>query len=151
MARLSRPLRLLLAAVGVLVFLVLCLALARVFTADTGRTVAVEIVRAEVRGDRRDVLRRLDGCDRAACRAEALRSLARLHQAGRFQVLNVDSALHAGLGGAHGPVRVAWRVDTRLPVVQCVGVRRTGSILTGFQLRVERLPAPINRESNCPR
>ena len=151
MARLSRPLRLLLAVLGVLVFLALCLALARVFTAGTGRTVAVDIVRAQVRGDRRDVLRRLDGCDRAACRAEALRSLARLRRPGAFQVLNVDSALRVGLGGSHGPVRVAWRVDSRLPIVQCVQVRRTGSVLTGFQLRVERLPAPINRESNCPR
>ena len=146
----SRPARLLLAALGVLVFLAISLVLARALSAGTGRTVAVDILRAQVHGDRGEVLRRLDGCHRSACRAEALRSVQRLHSQGTFQVLNVDSKLHPGLGGDHGPVRVAWRVDSHLPIVQCVRVRRTGSVIAGFHLRVERLPAPINRESNCP-
>lgn len=146
----SRPARLLLAALGVLVFLVISLVLARALTAGTGRSVAVDILRAQAHGDRAGVLRRLDGCHRSACRTEALRSVQRLRSPGTFQVLRVDSDLHPGLGGAHGPVRVAWRVDTHLPIVQCVSVRRTGSVLAGFHLRVERLPAPINREANCP-
>lgn len=147
----SRRARLLLAALGLVVFLLISLVLARALTAGTGRSVAVDILRAQVHGDRGEVLRRLDGCRRAGCREEALRSVRRLRSPGVFQVLNVDSKLHPGLGGAQGPVRVAWRVDSHLPIVQCVRVRRTGSVLAGFHLRVERLPAPINRESNCPR
>jgi hypothetical protein len=146
-----RPLRIALIVVGVLVFLVICAGLARIFTAGGGqRGAVVALVRAQAAGDRAEVLRRLNGCTRAACRAEALRQVARLRRPGRFEVLNLHSSLVAGLGGGTGTVRIAWRADATLPVVQCIAVRRTGSVLEGFRIRLERLPPPIGREASCP-
>jgi hypothetical protein len=145
----SRPARILLLAAVALAFAAISFALARVLTAGGGRGPVVALVRAQARGARGEVLRRLDGCARPGCRAEAVRSVRALRRPGRFQVLAVSSSLHAGLGGGHGTVRIAWRVGARLPVVQCVPVRRTGSVLSGFRLRLERLPAPISREGAC--
>jgi len=147
----SRPLRIALIVAGVLVFAVISAGLARVFSAGGGqRGPVVALVRAQAAGDRAEVLRRLNGCLQAACRAEALRQVARLQRPGRFEVLNLHSSLHAGLGAGHGTVRIAWRVDEELPIVQCIAVRRTGSLLKGFRIRLERLPPPIGREASCP-
>ena len=114
---------------------------ARADAPGTGTHVAVDILRAQVHGDRGEVLRRLDGCRRSACRAEALRSRARLRSPGTFQVLNVDSKLHPGWA-APGPVRVAWRVDSHLPIVQCVRVRRTGSVIAASTCAWSACPPP---------
>jgi hypothetical protein len=145
----SRPPRLALAAVLLVAFAAASFGGARVLTSAGGRAAAIGILRAQARGDRAEVLRRLDGCRSSACRAEALRSVARLRRRGRFQVLTASSSLHPGLGAAAGTVRVAWRVDEALPTVQCVAVRRTGSVLAGFRVRVDRLPPPIGREASC--
>ena len=146
----SRPLRISLIVLGVLLFLVISAALARVFTAGGGqRGAVVALVRAQAAGDGAQVLRRLNGCTQPACRAEALRQVARLRRPGRFEVLNLHSSLVAGVGAGHGTVRIAWRADATLPVVQCIAVRRTGSLFKGFQIRLERLPPPIGREASC--
>jgi hypothetical protein len=46
---------------------------------------------------------------------------------------------------------VAWTViDRGLPVVQCVEVQRTGTVLAGRAIRLRRLSAPIDRQGTCP-
>ncbi len=51
--------------------------------------------------------------------------------------------------GATGQTRVAWTVIGKLPVVQCVEVRRTGNFLTGITVTLLSLSAPIPNEADC--
>ena len=49
-----------------------------------------------------------------------------------------------------GPTRVAWTIVNRqLPVVQCVEVQRTGSVLTGRGISLRRLSVPIDSTGSC--
>jgi hypothetical protein len=42
-----------------------------------------------------------------------------------------------------------WKAGDRLPVVQCVRVRREGDPLSGYDVRILALGAPIAREGDC--
>ena len=44
---------------------------------------------------------------------------------------------------------VAWPVLGKLPVVQCIDVRRTGNALTGVHVTLLALSKPIDNEGNC--
>jgi hypothetical protein len=115
----SRPLRLTLIALGVLAFLAVSAAVARLQGASGAeRHAAIEIVKAHA-------------------------------PAGRFSVLRFDGPGFA-FGGRAGTARVVWRVDERLPVVQCVALRRSGGLLRGFRVRAVGLSAPIPRQAPCP-
>ena len=64
---------------------------------------------------------------------------------GDVKILAYTSSTSYALGSATGPTRVAWTIVNRqLPVVQCVEVQRTGSVLTGRAITLRRLSAPID-------
>jgi hypothetical protein len=135
---------------AVVAFLAIALLLARYLTTENAERDAVyALLAAQARGDVRGMLGRLRGCD-GACREQVARNARRLARPGRVSILAYSSATAYALGAASGPTRVAWTiVDRQLPVVQCVQVRRAGSVLTGRTVSLRRLSAPIDRQSSC--
>jgi len=145
----SRRTKLLIAA-GVVVFLGVSFLLARYLSTENRERDAVyALLRDQARGDVRGMLSRLDGCD-ARCRAAVESNARRLARPGSVKILAYDSSTSYALGAASGPTRVAWTIVNRqLPVVQCVEVQRTGSVLTGRAISLRRLSAPINSTGSC--
>jgi len=139
-------------ALGVLVFLAISFELARYFNTETQERNAVFVLlKDQARGDAAAVIARLDGCaSDPACRATATRNAARLRRSGEVKILAYDSKTAYALGDKQGPTRVAWTViDNGLPVVQCVEVERTGTVLAGRAIRLRRLSPPIDRQGTC--
>ena len=81
----------------------------------------------------------------AAVRANA--SNPRLRRSGAVKILQLESPTANALTGATGKTRLAWTVIGKLPVVQCVDVRRTGNFLTGIHVQLIALSAPIGNEA----
>jgi hypothetical protein len=134
------------------VFLGVSVLVGRYLSTETDeRNAVIALVRAEARGDAAGMLDRLDGCRAdSACRAQTQRNAARLRRPGDVKVLAYRSDTAYALGAASGLTRIAWGiVDHGLPVVQCVRVRREGNALTGRRVSLQRLSAPIGRESPC--
>jgi hypothetical protein len=146
----SRRRKVLLAAVGVVVFLAISLLLARYLSTENRERDAVyALLRDQARGDARAMLARLDGCD-ARCRADVSSNARRLARPGDVKILAYQSSTSYALGAADGPTRVAWTIVNRqLPVVQCVEVQRTGNVLAGRGINLRRLSVPIDRQSSC--
>jgi hypothetical protein len=141
-----------LAALGVLAFLAISLALARWLTTENEERDAVyALLQAQARGDAGAMLARLGGCDRdERCAAAAEANARRLRRPGQVKILAYDSDTAYALGTARGRTRVAWTVvDRGLPVVQCVDVERRGSVLTGRAITLHRLSPPIDRQASC--
>jgi hypothetical protein len=148
----SRPARITLIVVGVLVFLAISLELARFFTVESSERSAVfTLVKAEARGDAAGVIDHLDGCARKpACVGLARRNARRLKTPGKVKILAYDSGTSYALGDAQGLTRVAWEaLDHGLPVVQCVLVHRTGNALEGRHVHLLTISAPIARTGDC--
>jgi hypothetical protein len=140
----------LLIAVGVVLFLGISLLLARYLSTENRERDAVyALLRDQARGDVRGMLRRLDGCD-ARCRADVEANARRLKRPGSVKILAYDSSTAYALGAASGRTRVAWTIVNRqLPVVQCVEVQRTGTVLTGRAINLRRLSVPIDSTGSC--
>jgi hypothetical protein len=141
-----------LAVAGVLVFLAVSLLLARYLNTEGQERGAVfALLQAQARGDATAMLERLAGCARDPRCAQTTRDNAkRLKRPGEVKILAYDSKTAYALGSAHGPTRVAWTViDRGLPVVQCVDVERTGTVLAGRAIRLRRLSPPIDRQGTC--
>lgn len=140
----------LLIATGVVLFLGVSLLLARYLSTENRERDAVyALLRDQARGDARAVLRRLDGCD-ARCRAAVETNVRRLARPGDVKILAYTSSTAYALGAASGPTRVAWTIVNRqLPVVQCVEVQRTGSVLTGRAINLRALSVPIDSQGSC--
>jgi hypothetical protein len=140
----------LLIAVGVVLFLGISLLLARYLSTENRERDAVyALLRDQARGDARGMLRRLDGCD-ARCRADVEANARRLKRPGSVKILAYDSSTAYALGAASGRTRVAWTIVNRqLPVVQCVEVQRTGTVLTGRAINLRRLSVPIESTGSC--
>jgi hypothetical protein len=145
----SRRTKLLL-AVGVVLFLGISFVLARYLSTENRERDAVyAILRDQARGDARAMVSRLDDCD-ARCRATAAANARRLKRPGVVKILAYTSSTAYALGAEAGPTRVAWTIVNRqLPVVQCVEVQRTGSVLTGLAINLRRLSVPIDRQGSC--
>ena len=73
----------------------------------------------------------------------------RLRRVGAVKILSVKSTNSHSLGGSTGTTRLAWTVIGKLPVVQCVKVRRTGNFFTGIDVTMLSLSAPIANEGVC--
>jgi hypothetical protein len=140
-------------AAGVLVFLAISFLLARWLHAESReRTEIHRVLQAQVAGDARLMLERLDpSCAAdATCRATVAANARRLARGGDPKILNLQSQTAYALGAATGLTRVAWTVVGRgLPVVQCVRVHRGGSVLGGRTVILETIGAPIGNESTC--
>lgn len=96
------------------------------------------------------MLRELSGCrERPACVASVRANASKLRRPGTPKILSLKSSTAYSLGGARGDTRLAWTVIGRLPVVQCVEVHRTGTALTGIEIALVSLSAPISNEGDC--
>ena len=94
----------------------------------------------------------LDGCsaDRR-CRALVEGNARRLRRPGEIKILLYESKTKYALGGARGPVRVAWDIRTNGDtVVQCIDVHRSGIGFLGGSVVLAGVSAPIAREGSCP-
>ena len=141
-----------LVAVGIVVFLAISLELARYLNTESQERGAVfALLQAEARGDANEMLRRLDGCaQRPACAAIQRRNAQQLRRPGDVKILAYDSKTAYALGASRGPTRVAWWViDRGLPIVQCVDVERTGTVLADRAITLRRLSPPIKRTGDC--
>jgi hypothetical protein len=137
----------------VLAFLLISGLLARFLSVENAERDAEEaLIEAQVRGDASGMLDRLSGCrSRPACVAAVRANVAnpRLRRSGAVKILQLSSSTAYSLTGASGETRLAWTVIGKLPVVQCVGVRRTGNFFTGVSVTLLSLGAPIPNEGDC--
>jgi hypothetical protein len=135
---------------AVAAFLLASALVARVLAARSDeRAAAIAVVKAQARGDQREVLRLLDGCrPRPNCQTRVRRTVLRLRRPLAVEVLNVSDP-GISLGSRTGATRVAWRTGSELPVVQCITSRRTGDPLVGYEIELLDLSAPIGREAGC--
>lgn len=118
-----RPVRIALVIAALAVFLLISLALARVLGAGGDERVVV------VRAIKREAAQRRRGAE--------------------VKVLNIEPSTHFAISAGESTKRVAWKVGTALPVVQCVTLRRTGNLASGFEVRVLRVSRPIGLEAGC--
>ncbi len=127
--------------------------LARFFSAENvERDDDLALVQAEARGDVADMLAQLGGCRaNPACVASVKvdASDPRVRRAGAVKILQLESKTAYSLFGATGKTRLAWTVIGKLPIVQCVEVRRTGNLFTGIDVQLIGLSPPIGNEGIC--
>jgi hypothetical protein len=137
----------------VLLFLAVSAWLARFLTTDNlEREQDVALISAEAKGDAAGIISHLYGCSKdPGCVATAKQNASdpRLRRSGEVKILSLTSATANSPTGATGKTRLAWTVLGRLPVVQCIDVRRTGNALTGVELKLLSLSRPINNEADC--
>jgi hypothetical protein len=147
-----RGLRALLAA-GVILVLVVGVLLARFLsTENTERNDEAALIGAEARGDVAGMLALLSGCRQNATCVALVRANAgnpRLRRAGPVKILSLKSSTAYALSSSSGKTRIAWTVIGKLPVVQCVEVRRTGNFFRGITISLLSLSAPIPGEADC--
>ncbi len=150
--RRRRVLRALL-VVGTVVVLVVSAVLARFLSVENAeRADDVALIQAEASGDAAAMLAQLSGCrDNRACVASVTANASdpRVRRRGAVKILQLEAGTAYSLFGATGETRVAWTVIGSLPVVQCVDVRRTGNFLSGINVQLVALSAPISGEGVC--
>jgi hypothetical protein len=137
--------------VGVVMFLAISALLARYLSAENAeRNDILAVLQAQAHGDAARELALLDGCRaKPSCAATVRASAVRLRRPGAVKILSIKSPTAGSLTDATGTTRVAWTVIGRLPVVQCVVVRRTGNALQGLHVALLSLSAPIENEADC--
>jgi hypothetical protein len=137
----------------VLVFLILSALLARFLQVENvERDADLSLIEAQAKGDVQGMLRRLQGCRaHPSCVAtvQANARNPRLLRAGAVKILQLKSTTSYSLTGSTGKTRLAWTVIGKLPVVQCVTVRRSGNFLSGVHVALTSLSAPIPNEADC--
>jgi hypothetical protein len=119
---------------------------------NSERDADLALIQAQARGDAQGMIRRLAGCRRSpACLRSVAANIAnpRLRRAGAVKILQLTSSTAYSLTGASGRTRLAWTVIGQLPVVQCIGVRRSGNPITGIKVTLTSLSAPIPNEADC--
>jgi hypothetical protein len=138
---------------GVLLFLAISALLARWLQVENvERDDDVALIEAETKGSVQGMLADLSGCRQSpSCVAQVKANAAnpRLRRKGSVKVLQLQSPTAYSLTGASGKTRLAWTVIGKLPVVQCVEVRRSGNALKGIDVSLLALSAPIQNEADC--
>ncbi len=136
-----------------LLFLALSGLLARFLSVENvERDADLALIEAQAKGDVPGMLAKLSGCgERPSCVAILQGNAAnpRLRRAGAIKILSLKSSTAYSPTGATGMTRLAWTVIGKLPVVQCIEVRRTGNFLTGVKVALLSLSAPIPNEADC--
>ena len=136
---------------AVIVFLAISLLLARwLSTEGDERDKVHSLLTSQARGDAAGMLAQLRGCNDAACRATVARDAQTLKRRGAVKIVSYESGTSYALGSATGTTRVAWTsLQQGLVEVQCVTVRRSGSVLAGRSVTLLRISAPIDRQGSC--
>jgi len=135
----------------VLVFVAISILLARFLSVENAeRSELAALLQAQARGEVNAMLARLSGCHLSpACVATVRANAVSLRRRGDVKILSVKSRTSYSLGGASGKTRIAWIVLGRLPVVQCVQVRRSGNVISGIDVKLLAISAPIANEADC--
>jgi hypothetical protein len=133
------------------VFLILSAMLARFLSAENvERDDVLAALEAETAGNEQALFAKLSGCRAVPdCVSDVKWNTTRLRRSGSIKIVSLTSATAYSLGGATGHTRVAWVVIGRLPVVQCLNVKRTGDFFTGISVSLLALSKPIPNEGNC--
>lgn len=132
-------------------FLILSAMLARFLSAENvERDDVLSALQAETAGNERALFSQLSGCRAVPdCVSDVKWNATRLRRSGSIKIVSLTSATAYTFTGATGHTRVAWVVLGRLPVVQCLNVKRTGSFFTGISVSLLALSKPIPNEGNC--
>jgi hypothetical protein len=135
----------------VVLFLAISGGLARFLSTEGAeRDDVLAVLRAQAAGNVRGMLDAQTGCRQSpSCVATTRENAIKLRRSGAIKILTLKSATAYTLTSATGETRVAWTVIGKLPVVQCVQVRRTGSFLKGISVALLRIGAPISNEGDC--
>jgi hypothetical protein len=143
--------RLLVIVLALAAFVVVTVVLARwLTTPNEERDQVTQLLKAQARGDADSMLDRLDGClHRPSCVGTVRDNATRLRSPGEVEIVAYDSSTAYAFGSGSGPTRVVWRTPDRLTTVQCVEVRREGSIVSGPSVRLTGVSAPIARTAAC--
>ena len=143
--------RAVLIAVCALLFVVISLELARFLSVENvERNDAEMLIQAQARGDVSEMLKLLSGCrERPGCVTSVQANASRLRRPGAVKILSLKSRTAYSLGASSGRTRLAWTVIGRLPVVQCIEVRRSGNVLAGINVSLLSLSPPIPNEADC--
>jgi hypothetical protein len=138
---------------GLVMFIAISVMLARAFNADSAERAAVtDLVKAEARGDTAGAAGQLENCaSNAACRARIASNATAIHHAGSVEVLQLEPSTGFSLGSTLGSARVAFRVGSSLPIVQCVRVRRAGNVVSGLRIELLSASAPLKGDATCGR
>ena len=136
---------------ALVLFVAISILLARFLsTENVERDDVLSVLVAQAAGNAEGMLAKLDDCQsRPACIATVRSNAAHLRRAGAVKILSLTSHTAYSLSSSHGKTRVAWTVIGRLPVVQCVQVRRTGDFLAGMSVMLSSISAPIPNEADC--
>ena len=147
---LRRPRVLIPAVFGLFVFLGISFLLARGLTgASVERGKVLEVLRAQAAGNAKAVLADLPRCRRQpACVSVTEARVRRLAHPGKVQILEYQASSQLSLTRQIGSSRVAWRIGSRLPTVQCVRVQREGP-LTGGGVELLAMSDPIRLDGSC--
>jgi hypothetical protein len=148
---LNRRHRWLILALAFAVFIVISGLLARFLSVEnTERDDELALLQREAAGDASGLIAQISGCGHApACVATQRANARSLRRPGDVTIISLQSGTAYTLTGATGLTRLAWRVPGRLPVVQCVTVRRSGNFLTGLNVTVLGLSSPIGNTADC--
>jgi hypothetical protein len=149
--RTTRPLRIVLIALGVALFLAISGLLARFLSVENvERDDILSVLDAQAAGNAEGMLDHLDGCRATpSCVAIVQADARRLRTPGSVKILSLTASTAHTLTSATGFTRVAWTVIGRLPTVECVRVKRTGSFISGMSVALLSLSAPISNEADC--
>ena len=86
----------------------------------------------------------------STARSEATDAIKRQPRTGDdVRIVRVDGLSSFAVTGRTETARVVWKARDRLPVVQCVRLRRDGDPISGYDVRVLRVSPPIGREASC--
>ena len=149
---LRRPQVLILIAFGLFFFLGISALMARALSATgTERAKAVDVARAEARGDVGAVLRMTPACAKdAACSAATRAFAGKLKRPGHVEVLQYQPSVQMALSDEVGTGRLAWRAGNGLPVVQCIRVKRSDPLTGGGGVELLAVSKPIGNQAPCP-
>src|SRR5438270_10394164 len=147
-----RRLRIVLIAVGVLLFLAISALLARALSVDGAeRSAITALVQDEAHGDAAGMQARILGCrTSASCHARVAADIGVLRRPGDISILELNQSAGFSLSSTVGTARVAWRAGASLPIVQCVRVKRAGSVLSGLHVELLKISLRIKSDQDCP-
>lgn len=132
-----------------LAFLLVSAVIGRWLSADGDERAKVErLLEAQSRGDAGAMAEEIGDCG-DACRAKLDGLARRLRAPGEVEIVRYDSGTSLATGSETAPTRVVWRLGDGIPKVQCITVRRKGSVVSGSRVTLLALSAPIGLEAGC--
>ena len=136
---------------AVVLFIAISGLLARFLSAEgVERDDIFAVLQAQAAGNVQGMIDDKAGCrQRPACVATTRANARALRRHGAVKILTLASPTAHTLTGATGQTRVAWTVIGKLPVVQCLLVRRTGNFFKGITVTLVSISAPIPNEADC--